>query len=129
LFTHIFVGANDLDASKAFYDATLGVIGVPPGVVAPKARIFYDHPSGGARFGIIKPRNGDPATYGNGCTIGFAMGSTEQVDAWYAAGIANGGTMGPHAPCEMVNAQGVKVYAGYLRDPVGNKLCAQYIHR
>jgi len=127
MFTHVFLGANDLDASKAFYDATLSVIGVPPGAVAPKDRIFYDHPAGGTRFAIIKPINGDPATHANGGTLVIGIDTPEQVDAWYAAGLTNGGTIGPHGPTELVNAQGTKVYAAYLRDPAGNKLCAQYV--
>ncbi len=30
MFSHIVIGSNDLDASKAFYDATLGVLAVHP---------------------------------------------------------------------------------------------------
>jgi len=41
MFSHIMVGANDLDAAKTFYDATLGALGYGPGVVDPKGRIFY----------------------------------------------------------------------------------------
>jgi catechol 2,3-dioxygenase-like lactoylglutathione lyase family enzyme len=29
MFTHVMVGANDLAASKKFYDAVLGAIGLP----------------------------------------------------------------------------------------------------
>ena len=33
MFSHIMVGANDIEASKAFYDATLGALGYGPGVI------------------------------------------------------------------------------------------------
>jgi len=31
MFSHLFVGANDVAASKKFYDAVLSAIGVPEG--------------------------------------------------------------------------------------------------
>ena len=34
MFSHIFVGADDVDASKKFYDAVLGAIGVPEAGIA-----------------------------------------------------------------------------------------------
>ena len=73
MFSHIMLGANDLEKSKAFYDATLGVVGCKPGFADPKGRIFYMTPSG--VFALTKPINGEPASCGNGSTIGFAMES------------------------------------------------------
>ena len=90
MFSHLMLGADDLEKSKAFYDATLGVTGCKPGFSDPKGRIFYMTPTG--VFAITKPINGEPASCGNGSTIGFAMDSPEQADAWHAAGLANGGT-------------------------------------
>ena len=66
------------------------------------------------------PIDGEPACHGNGSTIGFNVTSTEQGDAWHAAGVANGGTT-----CE--DAPGVRdsgMYLAYLRDHAGNKICA-----
>ncbi|PAV67854.1 hypothetical protein WR25_07099 [Diploscapter pachys] len=40
MFSHVMLGANDIDASKAFYDATLGALGIAPGRVDPKGRIL-----------------------------------------------------------------------------------------
>jgi hypothetical protein len=53
------VGANDLAASKKFYDAVLGAIGLPAGQADPKGRIFYRTKTG--VFGITKPIDGQPA--------------------------------------------------------------------
>ncbi|MFT5604704.1 MAG: catechol 2,3-dioxygenase-like lactoylglutathione lyase family enzyme, partial [Paracoccaceae bacterium] len=33
MFSHIMIGVNDVQASKVFYDATLGALGIGPGVV------------------------------------------------------------------------------------------------
>ena len=123
MFSHIMLGANDLEKSKAFYDATLGVIGRKPGFADPKGRVFYMTPTG--VFAITKPINGEPASCGNGSTIGFAMESTEQADAWHAAGLAAGGTDCEDPP-GVREGNGMKLYLAYLRDPAGNKLCAMY---
>ena len=123
MFSHVMVGVNDLEASRKFYDALLGVVGVAPGV-ANKNRYFYRSPTG--TFGITTPINGEPATHGNGSTFGFNMTSTEQVDAFHAAGLANGGTTCEDPPGFRDGSVG-KLYLAYLRDPDGNKLCA--LHR
>lgn len=88
MFSHVILGVNNLDVSKKFYDAVLGTLGVPAGV-ANKNRYFYRSPTG--TFGITTPINGEPATRGNGSTIGFLAQSPEQANACHAAGVANGG--------------------------------------
>ena len=117
MFTHIMVGTNDPEKSAAFYNAALGALGVAP---AQGERLFYMH-KGGA-FGVGKPRDGEAATCANGGTIGFQAESQAQVDAFYAAGCANGGTC-DGAPGIRENAPG-QPYGAYLRDPDGNKICA-----
>ena len=123
MFSHIMLGVNDLEKSRKFYDALLGTIGVAPGV-ANRNRYFYRSPTG--TFSISTPIDGKPATHGNGSTIGFAMSSPEQADAFHAAGVANGGTTCEDPPGMRNGAVG-QMYLAYLRDPDGNKLCA--LHR
>jgi catechol 2,3-dioxygenase-like lactoylglutathione lyase family enzyme len=120
VFSHVMLGVNDLQASKKFYDAVLGTLGIGPGV-ANKNRYFYMSPTG--VFAITTPINGQPATHGNGSTIGFAVKSAEQGDAFHAAGVANGGTTCEDPPGFREN----NIYLAYVRDPDGNKLCA--LHR
>jgi len=120
MFSHIMVGANDIDAAKTFYDATLGALGYGPGVIDPKGRVFYVTDSG--IFAITVPIDGNPATHGNGSTIGFAAATTEAADAWHAAGLANGGTACEEPPGVREGDMG-PFYLAYLRDPSGNKLC------
>ncbi|MGQ2978811.1 MAG: VOC family protein [Polaromonas sp.] len=123
MFSHVMVGVSDLEASKKFYDAVLGTLGIGPGV-ANKTRYFYRSPGGS--FGITTPINGEPACHGNGSTIGFNVASIAQGDAWHAAGVANGGTSCEDPP-GIREAHPGKPYLAYLRDPDGNKLCV--IHR
>lgn len=121
MFSHIMLGANDIEESKAFYDAILGVLGYKPGVMDPKGRCFYFTDTG--VFALTKPIDGEPASCGNGSTIGFTVESEELGDAWHAAGIANGGTACEDPP-GVREGGGMKLYLAYLRDPSGNKICA-----
>lgn len=123
MFSHIMVGSNDLPRSKRFYDATFGAIGGKPAVEDAKGRLVYAH--NGGRFMVTRPIDGQPATHANGGTIGLAMNSREQVDAWHEAGCANGGTSIEDPPGVRQGAAG-PLYLAYLRDPDGNKLCGLY---
>jgi len=124
MFSHIMIGANDLDASKKFYDAALGAIGVAPGKMDDKGRVFYRTKTG--VFALTKPINGNAATFANGGTIGFTCESPEVAAAWHAAGVAHGGKSCEEPPGWREGAFG-KLYLAYLRDPSGNKICA--LHR
>ncbi|MBF0877701.1 VOC family protein [Gluconobacter cerevisiae] len=124
MFSHITLGSNDIAHSKAFYDATLGVIGCTAAEPDAKGRLVYAH--SGGRLIITKPLNGEPATGANGGTVGFAMSSPEQADAWHKAGVENGGEAIENPPGIRHTATG-DLYLAYLRDPDGNKLCA--VHR
>lgn len=124
MFSHMMVGSNDIARSKAFYDALFAAMGGQPGKEDALGRVVYLHR--GAMFLISKPIDGKPATAGNGSTLGFAVSSPEEADAWHKAGTANGGTAVEDPPGERNGAAG-RLYLAYLRDPDGNKLCA--LHR
>ena len=121
MFSHMMVGSNDLDRSKKFYDALFGAVGGKEAIVDPKGRLMYLH--NGGIFMVTAPIDGAPACHANGGTIGFAMETPEQADAWHAAGVANGGVAIEEDPGVREGA-GMKLYLAYLRDPDGNKLCA-----
>lgn len=123
MYSHMMVGSNDIARSKKFYDATFAAMGGKPGMQDPKGRLIYAH--NGAMFLVTPPIDGEPATHGNGCTIGFGM-SPEEANAWHQAGIDNGGTAIEDPP-GVREGNGMKLYLAYLRDPDGNKLCA--LHR
>jgi catechol 2,3-dioxygenase-like lactoylglutathione lyase family enzyme len=122
MFTHVVVGSNDLQKSKKFYDALFAALGGNPGMDM-GTRLAYSH--NGANFMVTTPINGEPATHANGGTIGFAVTSAEQAEAWHAAGVAAGGTSCEDAPGRR-DLGFAKLYLAYLRDPDGNKLCAMF---
>ena len=124
MFSHVMFGANDLEASRKFYDAVLGTLGIAPGVMNDGRRYFYRSPKGS--FSITRPLDGEAATPGNGATIGFLAETPEQVHAFHAAGMAHGGTTCEEPPGPRVGPFGA-LYLAYLRDPSGNKICA--LHR
>ncbi len=120
MYTHICIAAEDLSQSKAFYDAALSPLGVQSIGQVNERTCVYASQSG--KLLVMKPADGNVATYSNGGTIGFQAPDQAAVDAFYAAGLANGGS-DEGAPGIRVAAPG-SPYGAYLRDPVGNKICA-----
>jgi catechol 2,3-dioxygenase-like lactoylglutathione lyase family enzyme len=124
MFSHVMVGSNDIERSKAFYDALFAAIGAKAGRQDDKGRLSYAH--NGAVFMVTPPIDGQPATRANGGTIGFTMASQDQANAWHDAGVASGGKSVEDPPGIRQGSFG-PLYLAYLRDPDGNKLCA--LHR
>jgi catechol 2,3-dioxygenase-like lactoylglutathione lyase family enzyme len=124
MFSHMMVGSDDLEKAKAFYDATFAALGGKPAITDPKGRLIYLH--NGGVFMVTKPIDGEACSAGNGMTIGLAMDSPAQADAWHAAGLAAGGAAIEDPP-GWREQPGGRMYLAYLRDPDGNKLCA--LHR
>lgn len=127
MFNHIMVGTNDIERSKRFYDAVLGVLGAKEPIhnQAPTGhkRLFYRHD--GNTFCVSEPINSEPASAANGGTIGFKCNSPEQVHAFHDTAIAHGGTSIEQPPGLREGSMG-PLYLAYVRDPDGNKLCAIY---
>ena len=123
MFSHVMLGVNELERSKRFYDALLGVLGIEPGV-ANKNRYFYLSPTG--RLGITTPINSQPATVGNGSTTGFIAHSREQAEDAHKAGVAAGGVTCEDPP-GWRGEGAARIYLAYLRDPDGHKICL--VHR
>ena len=46
MFSHVMLGAEDIDASKTFYDACFKALGGREGSVDPKGRVIYMHNGG-----------------------------------------------------------------------------------
>ena len=125
MFTHMTVGANDVEASRKFYDAALGALGIEPAQGPdPKGRYWWRTARGA--FAVGKPIDGDPACHANGGTIGFGAKDAAMGQAFYDAGVAAGGKAIEDPPGERTGAFGTLNLA-YLRDPSGNKVCA--VHR
>ncbi|MBB3930618.1 catechol 2,3-dioxygenase-like lactoylglutathione lyase family enzyme [Kaistia hirudinis] len=110
LVDHIQLVVADIKKSQAFYEAVLKVIGVP---VVPGPEFFYADE--------LFVSEGEPRT--GRCHLAFQARDTATVDAFYAAGLAAGGTdngapgLRPYHP---------DYYAAFLLDPDGNNIEAVY---
>jgi catechol 2,3-dioxygenase-like lactoylglutathione lyase family enzyme len=120
MFTHMFVGSNDIEKSRVFYTAALGALGHHNAMPTGAPRLAF--PSETGSFIVGAPADGQPAAPYNGFTAGFVAADTAAVDAFHAAGLANGGSdEGAPGPRPMVPGN---AYGAYLRDPDGHKICA-----
>jgi catechol 2,3-dioxygenase-like lactoylglutathione lyase family enzyme len=114
---YVTLGTNDLERGARFYDALLGEIGGKRMMQTDRFIVWSVTPDRPA-LGLFKPYDGQPATVGNGVMVAFALDAPAKVDALYRKAIELGATdEGPAGP------RGVPgFYAGYFRDPDGNKL-------
>ncbi len=127
MFSHVMVGSNDIERSRRFYDAVLGVLGAGEPMVnvagSGHTRLFYRH--NGNTFCVSEPINDQEATFANGGTIGFSCTSAEQVQRFHDVAVAQGGRSIEDPPGLRENSVG-SIHLAYVRDPDGNKLCALY---
>ncbi|WP_417491248.1 VOC family protein [Maricaulis sp.] len=113
---YVTLGSNDLQRAAAFYDKICAEFGVGR-MMESDTFIAWGKPGGGAGIGLTKPFDGKTATVGNGVMAAFEADSKEQVDKVYALALSLGARdEGPAGP------RGDSFYAGYFRDPDGNKL-------
>lgn len=127
MFNHVMVGSNDIQRSKVFYDAVLGVLGAGEPMRneagSGHIRLFYRHD--GSTFCVSEPINGAEATPANGGTIGFKCNSPEQVKQFHDVAVQHGGVSCEEPPGPRDGGMGT-IHLAYVRDPDGNKLCALY---
>ncbi|MEQ1542304.1 MAG: VOC family protein [Novosphingobium sp.] len=115
---YVTLGTNDLPRAAKFYDALAAELGTGR-MMEYETFIAWGTPGGGAGIGLTKPFDGQAATVGNGVMAAFEARDQAQVDRLYQIAIENGGTdEGAPGP------RGEGFYAGYFRDPDGNKLNA-----
>jgi len=111
---YFVVGTNDMDASKAFYDALFAQSGLQS--MSPSDRMTYWIGEDFA-FATALPFDTNPATVGNGSMVGFCVGDSDDVKRMYELAIELGGT------CEGGPNQRGPRFSAYVRDLDGNKLC------
>ncbi len=116
---YVTLGTNDLPRAARFYDAIAAELGTGR-MMEFGEFIAWGTPGGGAGIGLTKPFDGNPATVGNGVMVALEAGDQDQVHRLHAIALAHGGTdegaPGPRGDGGF--------YAGYFRDPDGNKLAA-----
>jgi catechol 2,3-dioxygenase-like lactoylglutathione lyase family enzyme len=130
MLTYVYFGTNDLERAIRFYDAALGALGMSRCVTGDPAwdrvsagwGIYEDDGIRELAFWIGKPFDQQSATVGNGSMVAFRARTWKEVDEFYAAALANGGSS--------EGAPGLRLqynpdfYAAYVRDPDGNKIAA-----
>lgn len=121
MLLYVTIGTNDLERARIFYDAALAPLGL-------KRRKQDDVEIGyGAendtrcRLWVVTPYDQNAATIGNGSMVALDAESRADVDAFYDAALAHGGTDEGAPGLRPFHAN---FYAAYVRDPDGNKLSA-----
>ncbi len=115
------VGTNDLQRAGRFYDAILPLIGYVRQKEGAGEIGYAADEDVRARFWVVEPFNGEPATFGNGVTIALVAPTRAAVDAFHAAALAQGGTDEGAPGLRPFHAN---FYAAFIRDHDGNKLAA-----
>jgi predicted lactoylglutathione lyase len=119
MIVYVTVGTNDLARAAKFYDAIAAELGTGR-MMEFDGFIAWGTPGGGAGIAATKPFDGKAATVGNGVMVAFQAKDKAQVQRIYDIALANGGSdegaPGPRGDSGF--------YAGYFRDPDGNKLNA-----
>ena len=109
------IGTKDLPKALAFYDTLLGELGGKR-VMETKNGQLYGFAQG-PLFGVTAPYDGKGQNCGNGNMIALRCPTKEKVDLLHAKALSLGGSdEGP------AGDRGGGFYAGYFRDPDGNKL-------
>ena len=114
---YVTFGTNDLEKGAAFYDALIGELGGKRFMENETFIAWVGPNPNQCGIALSKPFDGKPATVGNGVMAAIVCDSPETVDRMYNKAIELGATdEGPAGP------RGDSFYAGYFRDPDGNKL-------
>jgi catechol 2,3-dioxygenase-like lactoylglutathione lyase family enzyme len=115
---YVTLGTNDLPRAAKFYDALLAEVGGKRFMEFETFIAWATSPNAPG-IGLTKPFDGNPATVGNGVMVAIACDSPARVDQVYRKAMELGAKdEGPAGP------RGDSFYAGYFRDPDGNKLNA-----
>lgn len=118
---YVTLGTKDIARGARFYDALAAEMGVGR-MMGSEADNFiaWGKFGGGAGIGLTRPFDGQPASVGNGVMVAIQARDKAHVLRLYETAIAHGGTdegaPGPRGDSGF--------YAGYFRDPDGNKLNA-----
>ena len=117
---YVCIGTNDLVRATRFYDQLTAVLGAKR-IWDTERFVAWGRSATDSLLLLIKPLDGKSATVGNGTMVSLAAESRALVDAVYNKALALGGQdEGPPG------ARSEDFYAGYFRDPEGNKLAVYH---
>lgn len=115
---YVTLGTRDLERAGKFYDAIAEELQTPR-MFTMDNFIAWGTPEGGAGICVCYPHDGNPMSVGNGVMVALQAKDKAQVDRLYNLALSLGAT-DEGAP----GLRGDTFYAGYFRDPDGNKLNA-----
>ena len=119
---YVTLGTDDLDRSRAFYDALFAEIGASRLMEMDSGFTLYGTGWGKPGVAVTRPYNGEPAVAGNGNMVSLVVDSRDKVDRLHARALELGGS-DEGAP-GLRGPEGDRAFYGaYFRDPDGNKLC------
>ena len=113
---YVTLGTNDLPRAAAFYDALLVELGAKR-LWEFERGIAWGYAPEQPCLGLMKPFDGKAATVGNGVMVALGVDDREKVDRVHKKALELGAE--DEGPAGM---RGNGFYAGYFRDPDGNKL-------
>ena len=118
---YVTIGTNDIERAARFYDQLLAEIGAKRFMETETFIAWAVSPDAPA-LSVTQPFDGQPATVGNGVMVALLMDGKDKVDALHRKALELGAT-DEGAPGQ----RGDGFYAGYFRDPDGNKLNAFFM--
>lgn len=127
LLGHISLGVSSYSLAKRFYDATFSALGISLVFNDPIRRILGYGPNADTEVINIFEKGDDARAPGIGTHIAFNAPSRKAVDAWYEAGILNGGQA--NGSPGIREKYGEDYYAAFLVDPDGCRLEAVFQDR
>jgi len=121
MLAYVTIGVTDFSRATRFYEALAKEMGASRLMGSEEMNfIAWVGANGEPGIGIMHPYDGKAATVGNGMMVALAARDSAQVQKLYEIALAHGGTCeGPPGP-----RNNDEFYAGYFRDPDGNKLNA-----
>lgn len=120
---YVTLGTDDLDRSRAFYDALFAEIGASRLMQMDSGFTLYGTGWGQPGVAVTRPYDGRPAHRGNGNMVSLVMDSRAKVDRLHARALELGGS-DEGAPGVRGEEGDRAFYGAYFRDPDGNKFCA-----
>jgi catechol 2,3-dioxygenase-like lactoylglutathione lyase family enzyme len=121
IISHVSLGTNNFEKSRAFYEKVLATLG---------AKVIMEHPGAVAfgkqypEFWVQAPFDGGKAEIANGVHFGFVAQSKAEVDAFHKAAIAAGGKDDGKPGGR--SDYGEPYYGGFIRDLDGHKIEAAF---
>jgi catechol 2,3-dioxygenase-like lactoylglutathione lyase family enzyme len=119
---YVTVGTDDLDRSRAFYDALFAELGASRLMTLDSGFTLYGTSWGKPGVAVTRPYDGGPASPGNGAMVSLVVNGRHKVDRLHARALELGGS-DEGAP-GLRGPEGDRAFYGaYFRDPDGNKFC------